>query len=179
MHSQTHSHTSCTPLTPACLILASCLLQLFGEFLQTSLSHFLIAPDDTLLIFSLLLFSQESDCSSFPVWWFIGTVRVPGEDKFEELYLTSVVWCRYLQSRFVILLMFWVFHISDSFPDVFGWQAISFLWKDLGWVSLRFWKRHFSFTCQCDQPNKVWNCLYFPNKLKLVPLHSVRQGKTC
>lgn len=68
-----------------------CLLQLLREFLQTSLLRFLIAPDDTLLIFSLLLFSQESNCSSFPVWWFIVTVKVLVRARFGELYKTSVV----------------------------------------------------------------------------------------
>lgn len=64
------------PLTPAGLNLASCLLQLLREFLQTSLLCFPIVPDDTLLIFSILLFSQERDCSSFPMWSFVGTVKV-------------------------------------------------------------------------------------------------------
>lgn len=65
----THLHSSHVgpPLTFASLSLAVFLLQLFREFLQTSLLHFLIAPDDTLLIFILLLFSQKSDCASFPV----------------------------------------------------------------------------------------------------------------
>lgn len=72
-HTQTQHKNVASPLTPAGLGLASCLLQLFREFLHTSLLRFLITPDDTLLIFSLLLFSQESDCSSFPVWWFMWT----------------------------------------------------------------------------------------------------------
>lgn len=64
-------------LAPA-LHLASGLRQICREFLWTPLLLFLIILDDTLLIFSPLLFSQERDCSSSPVvvyrkredsWW--------------------------------------------------------------------------------------------------------------
>lgn len=49
-------------LAPA-LHLASGLRQICREFLWTPLLLFLIVLDDTLLIFSPLLFSQERDCS--------------------------------------------------------------------------------------------------------------------
>lgn len=66
------------PWLAAALRLASGLRQIYQEFLWTPLLLFLIGLDDTLLIFSPLLFSQERDCSSSPVvvyrkreysWW--------------------------------------------------------------------------------------------------------------
>lgn len=130
MHSRAPTQARLAPpLTATGLSLASRLLQLFREFLQTSLLRFLIAPDDTLLIFSLLLFSQESDCSSFPVWWFIGTAEVPVRARLGEPYETSVVQRRCLRPRFVFLLnvlgvsRLHVWFFSRCF---FGWRATTF-----------------------------------------------------
>lgn len=73
-----HISTHASRTTPEVLRLATGLRQICQEFLWTPLLLFLIALDDTLLIFSPLLFSQERDCSSSPVvvyrkredsWW--------------------------------------------------------------------------------------------------------------
>ena len=108
-HSQANiSTTLVPPLTPAGLSLAPCLLQLFWEFLQTSLLGFLTAPNDTLLIFSPPLFSQESYCSSLPMRWFIGTAKVlmrANLRNFEKPY-------QHVQTFFLFFLtQFWVFHL--------------------------------------------------------------------
>lgn len=77
LHISTH-RSRITPDLPWPLHLASGLRQICREFLWTPLLLFLIVLNDTLLIFSPLLFSQERDCSSSPVvfyrkredsWW--------------------------------------------------------------------------------------------------------------
>lgn len=62
-----HISTHASRTTPEVLRLATGPRQICQEFLWTPLLLFLIALDDTLLIFSPLLFSQERDCSSSPV----------------------------------------------------------------------------------------------------------------
>lgn len=99
-------------------------------------------------MFSLLLFSQERDCSSIPVWWYIGTVRVPGEGKvwgtvwnISGLTPVSAAQVCFLAQCFGC---FTSLHLILFQILLYDRQQL-FLCNIKRWVNVRLWKNNFVF----------------------------------
>lgn len=116
-HPRTHAHVATPSDSLHAWAMAGCRLQIFKEFLWTSLLRF---PYRTRWhpVLSPIILPAKTYCSSFPVSWFIGTAEPRRGQSLGSR--VSPLWslCQYLQPWFVSLLTLFLGLLYDSFPDI-------------------------------------------------------------